>query len=261
MNLIAIDIGNSNINVGLFLKDKQESVECVPGSNANKLAGLLKTLWEKVPVARRSKEGKRDGRIIVSSVRPAWTEVVRKTVGDKLDEKILLIPKDVPYPVDISVKEPQKVGSDRILSSAAAYAVVEKAVVVADFGSAVTIDLVDDRGVFCGGVIFPGFDMSAEALEEKTAQLPKVKIKKPKCPFGRNTTEAIQAGLYYSAIGTLEVVVRLYAEKIGTWPQTVLTGTGAEIIKDDCEFVDSYVPNLVVKGIALAYRKFLEAKQ
>jgi type III pantothenate kinase len=172
-----------------------------------------------------------------------------------------VVNKDIPYPIELSINEPQSVGTDRVLAASAAYAVTEHAVVVADFGTAVTIDLVDDRGVFCGGVIIPGFEMSADALHNDTAQLPKVTVKKPDWPFGKNTVEAINAGLYYSAISTLQEIVRRYAEVLGTWPQTIITGAGAKLIKDDCEFVDNWVPNLVVKGIVLAYRKYVEKRE
>jgi type III pantothenate kinase len=147
-----------------------------------------------------------------------------------------------------------------VVSAAAAYAVVKDAVVVADFGTAVTIDLVDEKGTFLGGVICPGFEISAEALKKNTAQLPKVKVTRPKTPYGKTTSQAISCGLYYSAVGVLEEVIRRYAEEIGRWPQTIITGAAAELIKDDCDFIDSYVPNLVVKGIALAYRKHIEEK-
>ncbi|MHC4154803.1 MAG: type III pantothenate kinase [Planctomycetota bacterium] len=158
------------------------------------------------------------------------------------------------------VDEPGKVGTDRVVAAAAAYAVVEEAVVVADFGTAMTIDLVDQHGVFQGGVICPGIEMGAEALRRSTAQLPRIKVSRPEAPYGKNTTDAINCGLYYSAVSTLQEVVRRYAEKIGRWPHTVLTGSAAELIKDDCEFVDSYVPNLVLKGIVLAYQKYIEEK-
>jgi type III pantothenate kinase len=260
MNLIAIDIGNTNIAVGLFLKGEEQSVKSTAGQDEKELKDCLKTAWEKIPLAKRSKENKRDGVIVVSSVKPAWTELVRQIVKDNLNEKILLIGKEIPFPMDLSVDEPDKVGTDRVLAAAAAYAVVEDAIVVADFGTAVTIDLVDERGIFLGGVICPGFEISAKALNENTAQLPRVKVSKPKLPFGKNTKDAINCGLYYSAIATLQEITRRFAEKIGKWPQTVLTGSAAELIKDDCEFIDSYVPYLVVKGIVLAYRKYLEGK-
>lgn len=261
MNLIAVDIGNTNINVGLFLKGIEQFVKSFPGSATKRLTDCLTSAWDKIPVSQSSKEKKRDGVVIVSSVKPAWTELVKNIAGTCLGEKVLLIGKDIPFPIDLAVTEKNKVGTDRVLCAAAAYSVVEKAVIVADFGTAVTIDLVDNRGGFCGGVIFPGFEISAQALSASTAQLPKVKIQKPKLPFGKNTTEAINAGLYYSAIATLQEIIRRYAEQIGAWPQTVITGSGAKLIKDDCEFIDSYVPNLVVKGIALAYKKYLEVKE
>lgn len=261
MNIIAIDIGNTNIAVGLYLKDEEQFVKSLPGDATAELTELLTSTWEMIPVAKSSKEGKRDGVIVASSVKPAWTEVIRDIAKNALGEKLLLISKDIPYPIVLSINEQQSVGTDRVLAASAAYAVTEHAVVVADFGTAVTIDLVDDRGVFCGGVILPGFEMSANALHNHTAQLPKVTVKKPQWPFGKNTTEAINAGLYYSAVSTLQEIVRRYAEVLGTWPQTVITGAGAKLIKDDCEFADNYVPDLVIKGIVLAYRKYIEKKE
>jgi type III pantothenate kinase len=261
MNLIAIDIGNTNIAIGLYLKGEEQFVKSLPGEATAELTELLKSAWEMIPVAKSSKEGKRNGVIIASSVKPAWTEVIRDVVKNSLGEKLLLINKDIPYPIELSISEPQSVGADRVMAASAAYAVTEHAVVVADFGTAVTIDLVDDRGVFCGGVIMPGFEMSANALHNDTAQLPRVTVKKPQWPFGKNTVEAINAGLYYSAVSSLQEIVRRYAEVLGTWPQTIITGSGAKLIKDDCDFVDNYVPNLVVKGIVLAYHKYIEKKE
>ncbi len=261
MNLIAIDIGNTNIGIALFLKGEEQFVKTLCGESTAEITEFLKSTWEMIPVAKASKEGKRDGVIVASSVKPQWTEHIRYIIKQTLGEKLLLIGKDIPFPIELSINEVEKVGTDRVLAASAAYAVTEHAVVVADFGTAVTIDLVDDRGVFCGGVIFPGFEMSANALHNDTAQLPKVTVKRPDWPFGKNTVEAINAGLYYSAISSLQEIVRRYAETLGAWPQTIITGSGAKLIKDDCEFVDNYVPDLVIKGIALAYQKFIESRK
>ncbi len=260
MNIIAVDIGNTNIDVGLFLKDKEEFVRSMPGEAGAELTKLFKSTWQKIPVAKSSKEKKREGVIVVSSVRPAWTRQIQQIARDNLGERIYVIGKNIPLPMTLWVDKPEEVGTDRVLSAAAAYAVVKDAVVVADFGTAVTVDLVSEQGVFLGGVICPGFEASARALKTNTAQLPEVKVARPRGPFGKNTAESINCGLYYSAVGTLEEVIRRYAEKIGRWPQTVITGAAAKIIKDDCGFVDSYVPDLVIKGIVLAYRKYIEQK-
>ena len=261
MNIIAVDIGNTNITIGLYLKDEEQFIKSIPGQSHKELTSCLKSAWQKVPIVKSSKEKKRNGIIVVSSVKPAWTKLIEQIVKDNFGEKILLIGKDIPLPMTLWVDEPDKVGADRIVAAAAAYAVVGDAVAIADFGTAVTIDLVDDKGIFLGGVILPGFEISAKALNENTAQLPKIKVARPTAPYGKNTTEAINCGLYYSAVATLQEVIRRYAEKIGKWPHTVLTGSAAETIKDDCEFIDSYVPNLVVKGIVLAYRKYAKEKE
>ncbi len=260
MNLIAIDIGNSNIRVGLFLKGEQKSVDSISGENKTKLTDAIKSAWEQIPVSKSSKEGKRDGVIVVSSVNPEWTAVIRSIVKDVLGENILVIGDNIPLPLAMFVDEPLAVGTDRVVAAAAAYAVVEDAVVVADFGTALTIDLVDENGAFQGGVICPGLAMKAKALKDGTAQLPQVTVKRPTEPYGKNTADAINCGLYYAAIGTMEEVIRRYAEKIGRWPRTILTGSAAATIKDDCQFIDNYVPDLVLKGIALAYRKYIEER-
>ncbi len=260
MNVIAVDIGNTNIDIGLFVEDQEKSIETIPGKSRAKLTKYLKSAWEEIPVVEGSTEERRNGVIVVSSVKPAWTELIRQIAADELDEEIHVIGQDISLPMTLWVDEPDKVGTDRVVAAVAAYTVAEDAVVVADLGTAMTIDLVDENGVFLGGVICPGFEISAKALQKNTAQLPKTKITKPKTPYGKNTAEAINCGLYYSAVGTLEEIIRRYAEKIGKWPQTVITGSAARTVKDDCSFIDSYVPSLVIKGIVLAYKKHLAEK-
>ena len=260
MNIVAIDIGNTNVAVGLFLDGKEESVESVPGGGKDELRAALVAAWEKIPVLESSAQGKRDGVIVISSVKPVWAERVRKIAKDDLGEDVYVVGDDIPLPISAWVDAPEKVGTDRLISAAAAYAVVGDAVVVADFGTAVTVDLVDANGVFQGGVICPGFEISAQALEDNTAQLPKVTVHRPETPYGKNTADAINCGLYYSIIGGMEEIIRRYAEELGRWPQTIMTGSAAATIKDDCPFVDNYVPHLVIKGIVLAYQKYLEAK-
>lgn len=260
MNLLAIDIGNTTISVGLFLEGSEKFIETVGGDTEDKLTALLEKSWSKIPFSKSAKEKIKDGAVVVSSVKPEWTKMVKQLVKERLGEKIIVIGEDIPLPITMAVDEPKKVGVDRVVAAAAAYAVVEQAVVIADFGTAITIDLVDDKGRFLGGIIAPGLGTGAKALNEYTAKLPLVKLSRPKTPWGKNTEAAINCGVYYGAVGLLHEVVRRYAEKIDKWPYTVITGGDAALIKDDCEFVDSYVPNLTVKGIALAYREYLDAK-
>ena len=263
MNIIAIDIGNTNVTTAFFLKDEEQFIESIGvGSDegVDKLKKVLVSAWEQIPFVKSDKVEKRDGVIVVSSVKDEWTSLVAGICDVELGEKIQLIGRDVPFPIELGVDNPEQVGSDRVVSAAAAYVVVEDAVAIADFGTAVTIDLVDDEGVFLGGVIAPGFEMGANALNVGTERLPRVVVEKPKDPIGGNTEEAINCGLYYSAVGLLETVVRKYAEQLGKWPHLIVTGGAGEVIKGDCDFVDSWVPSLAVKGVVLTYKKFLEEK-
>jgi len=261
MNIIAVDIGNTNITVAVFVNNEEKLIESVRGRAEDarrKLTGLLIGAWQRFPLVEGATTPQRDGVIVASSVNPAWTDIVAEICQNFLEEKLKLVGKDVPLPIDTAVDNAMEVGTDRLVAAAAAYAVVEDAVVVADFGTAVTIDLVDSNGTFMGGVIYPGFDILSKALHENTAKLPTVHCKKPKGSYGANTVEAINAGMYYAAIGLLETITRKYAEELGKWPQTIVTGGAAKVIKDDCEFVDTWVSNLTVHGVVIAWQKFVE---
>ena len=127
MNIIAIDIGNTNIDIGFFLDDKEQFIKSVPGRSGAKLTSCLKSTWRKIPIAESSKEDQRNGVIVVSSVKSAWTKVVREIAKDNLGEEIYIIGKDIPLPIQLWVDEPDKVGTDRVVSAAAAYDVAEDA--------------------------------------------------------------------------------------------------------------------------------------
>jgi len=262
MNVIALDVGNTNITIGLFINDEEKVIEKVSAGDTDKITEILITSWERIPVAEVSREKKRNGIIVMSSVNTSSTVMIEGICKDKLGEKVQIVGRDFPLPIEMGVDDALAVGTDRVVGAAAAFAVVEDAVVVADLGTAITIDLVDEDGVFLGGVIAPGFSVASEALKVRTDKLPKleVNVRVPKNTAGGNTLEAINNGLYYSAAGLLKFVVEKYAEDIGRWPHVIVTGGAGSVIKPDCDFVDSWVPNLAVRGVVLAYKKFLEEK-
>ncbi|MBN2272385.1 MAG: type III pantothenate kinase, partial [Sedimentisphaerales bacterium] len=107
MNIIAVDIGNTNIGVGLFLDGEEKFIESIPGKSRARLAEFLKSVWERIPAAASSKEGKRDGVVVVSSVKPAWAKMVREIAEKSLGEHILVIGEDIPLPMTCWVDEPE----------------------------------------------------------------------------------------------------------------------------------------------------------
>ena len=260
MNLIAIDIGNTTIKVAFYLDDEEKFLKSVDGNSGDvesQLAEILTECWDRAPLVESAKEPVKECVLVAGSVKPEWTDLVREVAKDELGQKLLVIGTDVPLPMETAVDDALKVGTDRLCAAAAAYAVVESAVVVADFGTAVTIDLVDEDGVFVGGAIAPGFDLSLAAMNTGTARLPEIQMQRPQQVYGVNTEEAMRAGVYWSAVGLLETLCRKYAEQIGSWPQVILTGGAAKVIKDYCEFVDSWVSDLALRGIIIAYKKYI----
>jgi type III pantothenate kinase len=255
MNIIALDIGNSNITAALFLDDEEKDIVTVGCSDTAKLREHLVNFWDRMPLMETSTERKKDGVIVGCSVNSTAEEIAQQMCSDELDEKMYLIGKDVRLPIELGIDHPETVGTDRVVSAAAAFAVVEKPVIVADIGTAVTIDLVDEEGVFLGGVIAPGFAVASKALKMHTSQLPEISVSKPLSAIGGDTEKAINSGLYYSVVGLLRTISEQYATELGSWPQMIVTGSGAGLVKDDCEFVDNWVPDLVVKGVAMAWKK------
>jgi type III pantothenate kinase len=258
MDVIAIDVGNSAISLAVFIDDKLQQVEHLSVKQHEKLGGVIAAFRQ---ACGPQPLGARTVPVVVSSVNPPITEVVAKIVLETLDQNILLIGRDIFLGMKVAVENSQKVGADRLLTAAAAFDVVNNAVVIADFGTATTIDCVNEHGIFLGGVIMPGLALSALSLREHTAALPEVPILVPENDYGVNTVSAIQAGIFFGAIGALREIVERYATLLGKWPHVVVTGGFSSMIAQKCDFIDSVVPNLCLTGLYLAYAKFRAAPE
>jgi type III pantothenate kinase len=258
MDAIAIDIGNSTISMAVFTGQKLDRTETIPIEQVDtrKLSDILRAFRE---ICGPQPLGAKTVPVVVCSVNSTILELVEQAVGNALDQNILLIGREFPLEMKVAVENPDTVGSDRLLTAFAAYQVVESAVVVADFGTATTIDCVNDNGIFLGGVILPGMNLSARSLSEHTTALPHVSPKLPTDTFGINTETAIQNGIYFGAIGALREIVERYAEQLGRWPQVVATGGFSKLILQHCDFIDSHVPDLCLDGLYLAYRHYRES--
>jgi len=257
MDLIAIDIGNSNVALAVLVKDELKQTERI---DLDKLDSLVETIKSLRQMCGPQPLGARTVPVVVCSVNPDTEKIVADAVLKALDQKILLIGRDIPLQIKHALENPESVGTDRLLTASAAYAVIEDACVVADFGTATTIDCVDHYGIFLGGTIQPGLQLAAQALSQHTAALPEVSPVVPLDDYGNNTEKAIQHGIYFGAVGALRGIVERYATLLGRWPQVVLTGGYAKLIAQHADFADSLVPDLCLDGIFLAYRNFRESQ-
>ena len=257
MDLIAIDVGNSTISLGLFTNNeltRTEHLDCLDA------AGLTEQLQACRALCPRTPDQPQTIPVVAATVNPNALQLIEDAVSNTLDQRTLLIGRDVPLDMKVAVEDPDAVGSDRLLTASAAYDMLNDALVVADFGTATTVDCVKENGIFLGGAIMPGLGIAALALHEHTAALPHAQLEIPPGDFGVSTITAIQHGIYYGAIGALRGLVERYAILLNRWPHVVLTGGHAELIARNCDFADSVLPDLCLTGIYLAYVKFRTAQ-
>jgi len=251
MKIVAVDIGNSRIRSAL-VQERQvlNQRRCATGDVKRALEGISRFLRQLADQPSRP--------VVVSSVVPAALDELEKGLGT-LDVKPLVIGREIPLPLELAVRNPQAVGTDRVVGAAMAYHRIGQAVAVADFGTATTIDCVDDEAVFRGGAILAGLELCAESLAERTAALPKVKPADAGAVCGRDTEEAILSGLIYGAAGALREIVERFASELGKWPELIITGGWGPLIGRHCPFANAVVPDLTLMGIELAYEKWRQA--
>ena len=250
-SVLACDVGNTSIRLAGVCGEDVSDVRVVAADSPAELAAAVTDLWESMADPRR---------IVASSVAPDGLAAFEAAVDAATGQEVLVIGRDLPLPIATDLPAPEAVGTDRLCAAAAAYDRLGEACIVADFGTAITIDCVSDGGVFLGGAILPGAAMAADSLADHTARLPRVAPAEPTNVFGKDTVEAIRSGLAALARGALRDRVEAYANELGHWPLVVCTGGDAELVVGNLnhsELVQAVVEDLTLRGIAMAYYKSL----
>jgi type III pantothenate kinase len=248
--IVVIDIGNSTIGVATWHQARIKSVVSHPTSDQPGFEQAFAAHRESAPRGRLAAA-------VISSVVPEALERVRTFLAHAMDLEPLVVGDTIPFPMDIDLSDKKSVGADRVCQAAAAYERIQRGCTVVSFGTAVTVDLVDDDGDFVGGAILPGLGLQLRVLHEHTAKLPLVEPGFPELPYGRNTTEAIQNGVCRGLTGAVRAVVEAYATYLNRWPQVVATGGDAAFFAPHCDFLDNVVSDLALRGVGLAYDKHL----
>lgn len=246
-SLVVIDVGNSRIAIGVAEEGGVRNVRRYRADQPDQWRAGLREAWN-------STDGARSRAIAMASVAPHNDQRLFIAAVDDLGEEPLRIRDDIPFPMPLRIDNEEEIGVDRVCTAAAAWDRVREPCAVASFGTAITIDCVNADGEFLGGTILPGLEMGLAALHDRTAQLPHVDLAAPVTAFGRNTQDAIRAGIVYGAVGALREVVERFATELRTWPQLILTGGNAPLIASLADFADAVVPDLCLMGVALAHR-------
>lgn len=245
--LLVVDIGNTRIGLGIWDADGVHDVHRVPVDDDAELRRALSGAWARMGGADRA--------LVLASVAPRHTRRVQDAAKAITGLSGVRVGEDLPLPLPVDVDNEQELGVDRVCSAAAAFERMRGACAIASFGTAITIDCVSADGRFLGGAIFPGLQMSCDALHEGTAQLPRVAPALPAAVFGRNTHDAIVNGVVYGVLGALREIVERYATELREWPRLVITGGNAPLVAELADYIDAVVPDLSLIGIALAYRE------
>jgi type III pantothenate kinase len=247
--LVVIGVGNSRVSMATYREGVRHAARHLPNEPFEAILDELDRRWQELPAATSRA-------VVVCSVCPPLLDKLRSGAAARSISPLLVLGEDIEPPIDADLPEPERIGMDRLCVAAAAYAGFKSACAVADFGTALTVDLVGDDGVFLGGTIAPGMALCARALHEHTALLPLVSMEAPGNEIlGKDTTSAIRNGIHAMMIGALREITERYATDIGKWPPLVIAGGDAETIGRHCDFVDRVVPDLCLDGVVLAYQQ------
>ncbi|MCL2051462.1 MAG: type III pantothenate kinase [Lachnospiraceae bacterium] len=252
--ILTIDVGNTNINCGLFagtslvttfrLTTKQS---CTSDEYGIAFIDLLRIN----NISKADISG-----TIIASVVPGVMHALVGAITHYLGTAPLIMGPGIKTGIKITSENPREIGANRIATVVAGYEIYGGPVLVLDFGTATTYDLVTAEGCFGAGVTAPGLGISAKAMWEKTAKLPEVEIKKPKSILAKETISSIQAGLVYGQIGQTEYIINQVKKETGYENlKVVATGGLGRIIAEETDAIQVFNSHLTLEGLRLIYYK------
>lgn len=252
--LLAIDIGNTNLTFGVFDGDELLFTFRLTTNLPRTSNEFGEAIVE--AISRHNIAEERIHDVIIASVVPKVMYSLVSGIKKYFGRTPYIVGSDTKSGIHIAAANPGEIGADRIVDAVGAYEMYGGPVIVIDFGTATTYDLVTGDGVFAARVTCPGIKISARALWSSAAQLPEIEIKKPDTILAKNTITGMQAGLIYGTIGQTEYIVKTIKEESGIPDiRVVATGGLGRCISDATDAIDIYDPNLTLQGTRLVYEK------
>lgn len=252
--VLVIDVGNTNITCGVFAGKNVMATWRLTTQTArtsDEFGFALRNLFSANDVKIEDLSG-----IIIASVVPKVMHALVGACSRYLGKKPYIVGPGIKTGIRITAENPREIGPDRIVDVVAAYTLFGGPILVIDFGTATTYDLVDSAGNFGVGITAPGLRISAKALWEDTAKLPEIEIRKPASILAGETVSSMQAGLVYGQIGQTKYIIEQVRKESGLWDmQVVATGGLGRMISEECEEIQIYDPLLTLKGLKILYDK------
>jgi type III pantothenate kinase len=255
---LALDIGNTNITVGLFvMKDEKVLPEplkvwrmpTVKEQTSDKYAMLLMDMFFYAGF-----DAKKVSNFAAASVVPSLNAVFEEVLEKYFGKKMFFVNSKNCGDLVFAAENSREIGADRIADVVAAYSVYSDSCVVIDFGTATTFDCINSEGIYIGGAIAPGLAISSQLLNLKTEQLPHVEMKKPLKSIGLTTVESMQSGLYFGYAGLVkELIARIKKEM--EVKHIIATGGLAGLVFDEIEEIEIILPYLTLMGIRIIWEK------
>ncbi|KAB2953088.1 type III pantothenate kinase [Heliorestis acidaminivorans] len=257
--ILAIDVGNSHILLGLFtLKPKAEllhhwKLSTDPSRTADEYAIQLRNLFRFAELDYRAVTG-----MVMSSVVPPLMPTLERMCQSYFRLKPLVIGPGVSTGMNIRMENPKEVGADRIVNAVSAYERYGGPLIVVDFGTAMTFCAISEEGDYLGGAIAPGLMISTEALFARASKLPRIELTKPAKVIGKNTVQGMQSGILYGFAGQIDGVVSEMKKELGEKTRVIATGETAELIAPETEHIDMVDPFLTLQGLRIIYQRTLQ---
>lgn len=252
--LLAIDIGNTNTVFGLYAGAELQHhfrIESARGRTSDEYLVLLRALLQ-----LRGVDPVQVHAAVLASTVPALADTFTRAVREGFGIEPLVVGPGIKTGMPILYEQPREVGADRIVNAVAAYERVKGAVIVVDFGTATTFDVVSPKGEYLGGVICPGVQISADALFSRAAKLPRVEIARPPRTLGRNTLHAMQAGIVFGQAGLVDgLVERLKDELKFSDCKVIATGGLAKLIAPESRSIEMVDDWLTLDGLRILHER------